>query len=458
MVASEARPFAKVGGLGEVVPPLAAALSRLGLEVIVYLPAYRLAGDYPTICSGVTGTVLNGVKHRFIVSPRHFDRPGIYGDDGGVYPDNPERFIHFARAALDAMEAETIRPDILHLHDWETSLIPPTLATRLADRPAWRGVKSVLTIHNLAYQGQIPAELFPTLGLPDRLMTREGLEYWGGVNLLKGGILFADAVTTVSGSYALEIATPAFGEGLEGVIRDRGDVVGIENGIDGEYWNPSRDPLLPVLYSAEDPGGKAVCKAIAAGALGLDPELPLAAFVGRLVGQKGVDLLIDAVLAIPPNELAVAVLGSGEGGSVAKLTALAAERPASFAFVQGLNEPMAHQLYAAADLFLMPSRFEPCGLSQMIALKYGAIPVVSPVGGLKDTVQAIDEASGAGTGIFLDTITAEGLTRTIRRGLAILRDPALRERVVHRGMSRSFSWDRPARAYLDLYRSLVEKP
>jgi starch synthase len=478
MLAAEAFPYAKTGGLADVLAGLPAALAALGVEVTVVLPGYRSALRAAGAVERL-GRVRAPVSSRlvpadivrvpgarvptlFVVAPRYFDRDGLYGESGTDYPDNAERFTFFCRAALEWLRGLGAPPDVLHCHDWQTALAPAFLRAGATLYPELRRLRLVQTIHNLAYQGRFWAADWHLLNLDARYFTSDWLEFWGDIDFLKAGLVFADAITTVSPRYAREIQTPELGEGLDGVLRARaGRLRGILNGIDYEAWNPARDPALPAAYDADDLSGKARCKAELQVALGLpiDGDIALAGIVSRFAWQKGIDVLLDA---LPPilqdSPVQLAVLGSGDAVLETRLHDLATRFPDRVALRTGMDEPLAHRLIAGADLFLMPSRYEPCGLSQMYSLRYGTVPVVHATGGLADTVAEFDPGTGDGTGFRFVPCTPEEMRHAVRRALEVRRDRAAWERLQRNGMAERFSWERAARGYRHVYSALMTAP
>jgi starch synthase len=475
-VASEGLPFSKTGGLGDVVGALPAAQAALGHEVTVVLPAHRpfTAGAPAARPTGRSLSVWLGpadfAEHRFDVlearvgavrvllleNPEFFERGGIYSDaDGNAWEDNWLRFAAFARAAL--LVAAEEGAEVVHCHDWQAALVPVYRAAGVQAGLRYP-FRTVLTIHNMAYQGNSPAAVWPALGLPDGWFTPEGLELNGGVSYLKGGILFADALTTVSPTYAREILAPEQGHGLDGVLRGRRErLTGILNGVDYTEWDPARDRFIARPYSARDLTGKAACKTALQEAFGLarEPRRPLAGIVSRLVGQKGWDILLEALPPLVERGLQVAALGSGEARFEEGLRELVARYPGRVAARIGFDRALAHQIEAGADLFLMPSRYEPCGLNQMYSLRYGTLPVVRATGGLADTViDASDPLDG--TGFVFGPYTAEALIDAVLRALAIYDSPH-GEALQRRAMAQDFSWERAARRYAALYGALAEE-
>ncbi len=478
MLASEAFPYAKTGGLADVVAALPEALGAVGVEVTVILPGYRTARAAAGAVERL-GRVRAPVSSRLepadvlrvggarvpillLDAPRYFDREGLYGAGGVDYPDNAERFVFFCRAALEWLRALGSPPDILHCHDWQTALAPAFLRATAMLYPELRPVRVVQTIHNLAYQGRFWAADWHLLNLDARYFSSDWLEFWGDINFLKAGLVFADVLTTVSPRYAREIQTPDFGEGLEGVLRARGGRLrGIVNGIDYRVWDPARDPTLAVRYAVGDWAGKARCKRALQAALGLelDADVALVGIVSRLARQKGVDVARDALPAfLERSAVQFVVLGGGDPDLERALHDLASRFPGRMAVRTGMDEPLAHRIVAGADLFLMPSRWEPCGLSQLYSLRYGTVPVVHATGGLDDTVTEFDPATGAGTGLTFSPDTPAALSAALERALAVRRTPAAWAQLRENGMRQDFSWDRSARLYRATYEALLAAP
>jgi starch synthase len=478
MLASEASPYAKTGGLADVLAALPEALTALGVEVTVIIPGYRdalrTAGAVERL-GRVRAPVASRLEPANVVrvsgarvptlmldAPRYFDRDGLYGSGGGDYGDNAERFAFFCRAGLEWLRTLGAPPDILHCHDWHAALAPAMLRATAALYPELRRMRLVQTIHNLAYQGRFPASAWHLLNLDARYFTREALEFYGEINFLKAGLVFADTLTTVSSRYAREIQTPELGEGLDGVLRARaGRLRGILNGIDYRVWNPAIDAALPARYDVGDLDGKARCKSDLQQALGFraDIEAPLLAIVSRFAWQKGIDVALDALPAVLETSTAqVVVLGSGDPHLEYRAHLLVEGFPGRVAARTGMDESLAHRIVAGADLFLMPSRFEPCGLSQLQSLRYGTVPVVHATGGLDDTVVQFDAATGDGTGIKFAPDTPAALGDAIRRALEIRREPAAWMRLRENAMRQDFSWDRSARAYRNAYGALLAAP
>ncbi len=475
MLASEVYPYAKTGGLADVLAALPRALAGAGVEVTVCAPGYRTAlraaggpppgmrlhapvgsrmepADVVRVPGAPVPTVL-------LRADRYFDRDGLYGEGGRDWPDNAERFAFFCRAALEWLRAAAEPPDVLHVHEWQSALAPAFLRGTAELYPELARVRTVLTLHNLAYQGRFPADQWHLLNLDARYFVPEFLEFHGEINYLKAGIVLADALTTVSPRYAAEIQTPAFGEGLDGVLRARRAALrGILNGIDDGVWNPATDPHLPARYDAHDLAGKARCKQALQAELGLavrdDP--PLLGVVSRLAEQKGLDLLAATLPgALEPLDAQLAVLGSGDERYEHSVRGLAARFPGRVGVRIGFDEGLAHRIEAGADVFLMPSRFEPCGLNQLYSLRYGTVPIVHATGGLDDSVAEFDPATGAGTGFKFTPYTPAAFLAALERALRTRRDSALWARLIANGMAQDFSWSRAAAAYRAVYETLV---
>lgn len=471
--ASECFPLAKTGGLGDVVAALPVAQGRLGADARVCLPAYRgtlqqlldgsrrgggleINGLRFDLVDGIHGT--SGLRLVLLDCPALFDRPGDpYHDAGGIpWPDNAWRFGCFSEAVARLAQGwGGWRPDIVHLHDWQAGLAAPRIAGLGARRPL-----IVFTVHNLAYQGVFGREEYRALHLPPVWWHLDGLEFWGGFSFIKGGLNYSDAITTVSPTYAREILQPASGHGLDGVLRHRSQrLCGILNGIDPDAWNPVTDPHLDRHYSERSvTAGKKANKRGLLAELGLaGDDVPLLIYIGRFAEQKGADLLLEAAGELMKLPLQMAVLGSGDRELEKRFASWAAEMSARVSVSLRHDERLAHRLTAAADLQLMPSRFEPCGLNQMYAQRYGTIPVVHRTGGLADTVvdaTAATLADGTATGVHFEHADAGGVIYGVRRALALLGEAKVRRALQRAGMSRDFSWAHSAQTYLDLYQSL----
>jgi starch synthase len=414
----------------------------------------RVRGEATTAWVKVEGrltTVL--VEHeRFFGSRR-----GLYTEHGHEYGDNAERFAWFCRAALAVPAAFGHRPSVVHLNDWHTGLAAWLLRREHAEDAALRGARTVFTIHNLAYQGSFDKELMPALGLPWELFRADAIEFHDRINFMKAGLVFSDAITTVSPTYAHEITTPEGGEGLDGLLRARrGALTGILNGLDAEAWDPARDPHLPAHFDAGRLGGKQACRRALQEELGLPQrtDVPVVGLVGRLAEQKGVDLVLAALPELLRRNLQLVLLGSGRRDWEAAFAEAARHHPGRLAVRIGFDEGLAHRIEAGSDIFLMPSRFEPCGLNQLYSLRYGTVPVVRRVGGLADTVEDFDGWK-RGTGFVFDAYDAGAMLVALRRAKELFRDKRAWHAMMRRGMGIDFSWARSAERYRALYRGLV---
>jgi starch synthase len=470
MASSEVSPHATTGGLGEVVASLPRALAALGHEVSVFMPLYRCAGgdraelllqdsmefnDRETtfevrLLDDSQGWRLYGVR-----KDEYFDRGHLYGNGDRDYEDNAERFIFFCHAVQRSIQKLELAPDVVHVHDWQAGLLPALLANGPAPRPF-----SLLTIHNLAFQGVYPAARFGLTGLPRRFFSLHGFEFFGQVNLLKGGIVHTDSVNTVSPTYAKEIQTTAFGCGIEGVLAGRpGGVQGILNGIDPARWNPARDAQISETFDVADPSGKTACKLALAREVGLRlgrTSIPLFAMVSRLTVQKGFDVLLDALSEIVEAGAHVVILGSGSAEYEAALRAAATHHKGAVAVRLGFDEGLARRIFAGSDFFLMPSFFEPCGLSHMQAMRYGSIPVVRATGGLEDSVIGRGDAGGQPNGIKFKGTGPKALLKAVSEAMRVFHQPHQLAGMREAAMRADFSWSKSAREYEKLYASLTK--
>jgi starch synthase len=474
----EVVPYAKTGGLADVAGALPAALKRLGVDVRICLPHYRMvrnggfasrpllkALEAPVGDDVLPACVLglqteDGVPVYMIDREDMYDRPSLYGNASGDYYDNIERFSFFAHASLRLAEALAFRPHVIHCHDWQTGLVPALLRGPYQRSPMLHDVPAVFTVHNLGYQGLFPVEKLPVTGLaPEEFFHPEGLEYWGKISLLKAGVVYADAITTVSPTYAKEIQTPEFGLGMEGILSHRRSRLhGILNGVDYRVWDPATDKHLPENYFPGKMAGKERCKAALIQELGLDSSLENGLLLGmttRLTAQKGLDLMepiLDDLLAL---NVGLVVLGAGEDRYQSALQDAATRNPGKVGLRIGFDEPLAHRIMAGVDVFLIPSRYEPCGLTQMYGLKYGTVPLVRATGGLEDTIVNYDPRTGLGNGFKFGPYDPGTLLTTIRQAVGLYREPRQWRPLVINGMKADFSWDRSADAYVALYRSVL---
>jgi starch synthase len=475
MIGSEAVPFAKTGGLADVLGALPVALARLGLDVTLALPRYRgvapgrLVERFPVSIGGYTREVqfhetplAAGARAVLVDCPDLFEREALYGVENTEYPDNARRFAMLVRAALE-LAGRRGKPSVVHAHDWQAALAPVYLSTLYASHPVLAGTPSVFTIHNLAYQGLCERDWLPRLDLPQDLYTIEGLEYWGRVSLLKGGINTADAITTVSPRYAREIQTPELGFGFDGVLRRRAaDLVGILNGIDTDEWDPWRDPYVPMPFDAEDLDGKAAAKREVLVRYGLPVDQavmkrPLIGMISRMVDQKGFDLIALVADDLLTLDATWTVLGTGEARYQDLWTSIALRQPDRVGVRIGFDEALAHLIEAGADIFLMPSRFEPCGLNQMYSLRYGTVPVVHGVGGLADTVRDHAPGDARSTGFVFREYTGLAMLAALRRALRLFEDRPRWRALLVAGMCQDNSWDRSAQEYVKLYERVIRR-
>jgi starch synthase len=480
MVTPECVPLAKAGGLADVVPALARALRERGCDTRIVMPLYagvdrgkhgvRSSGSAcihlgagSELWVGVEEAVVDGVPVWLIDHQECYARTGIYGEPGrGEYGDNVRRFALLSMAALQLCKDRGFIPEVMHLHDWPAALGAVFLKTWDRVGSPLSRTASVLTIHNIGFQGKFPADAFPLLGVSGELLTSDVFEDFGWLNLLKAGIRFADGTTTVSPTHMGEILTPEGGHGLSPYLARRGDdLAGILNGVDDTLWDPARDPAIAARYTASDLSGKAICKADLQRRLGLDlrRDLPLFGMVTRLALQKGIALLQEALpAALEALPIQLVLLGSGEPEYEAFFRALAARFPGRVAAAIGWSEELAHQIEAGSDFFLMPSLYEPCGLNQIYSLKYGTIPVVRGTGGLADTVRSYDPASGEGTGFVFHEPSGRALQDLLRLVVETWsKSPARIERLRRRGMAEDFSWGPAAERYLEAYARAIAR-
>ena len=464
---SEMDPLARTGGLGDVLEALPAALAAQGHEVSVVLPCYRGlrerardTGVKVTVQVGAQRqtaeiwecTAPNGVQVFLVRRDEYFDRDGLYGEAGRDFADNAERFIWFSKVVVELARRIVPPPEIIHAHDWQTALVPVLVRERRLP------FKTVLTIHNLAYQGSFWGPDFGLTNLPGEYFTATGVEFYGRLNLLKGGILFADAITTVSERYAREIQTPEQGSGLDAVICEHAaKLTGILNGADYAVWNPAMDKLLPARFSADDLAGKKVCREALLRECGLlpAPRGPVLAIVSRLAQQKGIDLLLPLLDRLLADDVRLVILGEGEPAYERELFVASKRHVGRFAFRQSMDETLAHLIYAGADGFLVPSHFEPCGLGAMYALKYGTIPIARATGGLYETIQDYDPTTETGHGLVFFDETPEALWDAIIRMKRHFADPLRWQALMRRAMRCDFSWAKAVPGYEAVYAKVL---
>lgn len=469
-VASECVPFSKTGGLADVVGALPRALAAAGHQVSVYLPRYKQTklsdpqtvvrsitvpfDDQYRFCSVVTGGNQGGIRFYFIDYPPFFDREALYGTKDGDYPDNAERFALFSRAVLEASKILGV-PHVFHCHDWQSALVPVMLKTLYAEDPAFRDVGTVFTIHNMGYQGLFPPEILPLLMLPWDLFTISKMEFFGQVNFLKGALVLSDFITTVSKKYSQEIQTIEYGFGLEGVLRGRSATVsGILNGVDYDEWSPQTDKYTAARYSPADLSGKAKCKQDLLAAFGMqnaDLKLPAIGIVSRFAAQKGFDLISQIMDRLAREDMIMVALGAGDKPYEEMFLRLHRQFPQKIAVKVAYDNAIAHKIEAGSDLFLMPSRYEPCGLNQIYSLKYGTVPIVRATGGLDDTIEPWDARTGKGTGFKFTEYSGESLLLTVKQALHAFRDRSSWQQLMRNGMNRDFSWDASAKEYVRIY-------
>jgi len=479
MVTPEATPFAQTGGLGEVLSALPAELAGLGVDVDVLMPKYRgidpnhfqieklkttveLTLNAQQLSASVWSFDDNrGVRYLFLEADNYYDRDYLYGTPEGDYEDNAERFVFLTRAAIEWALLTGNRYDVFHSHDWQAALTPVYLRTLYAGEIKVNESASVMTIHNLGYQGIFWHLDMPLVGVGWEFFTPSHMEFHGKLNFLKSGIVFAEKVNTVSPGYRNEILTPAFGFGLEGILQEKGDdLVGILNGVDYTVWNPELDSLIAARYSAEDLAGKAVCKSQLQRIAHLPErtDVPIIAMVSRLSSQKGIDILAGAFHDLMQKDLQVVLLGTGEARYQNIFKDLGAQYPNETGIFLSYDYELAHKMFAGADILLVPSRYEPCGLNQLYALRYGTVPIVRATGGLIDTVEECSLKADAGTGFVFFQEDPASLEQTILRAVDIYKNnPEAWRRLMIRGMAKDFSWKRSAQEYLTLYESAIAK-
>jgi starch synthase len=464
-VTSEAVPFAKTGGLADVSGALPKALKSLGHEPMVFMPRYRgmkgemekiadttiIMGDEERECTIFRGEAYN-IPFYFIWNEHYFDREGLYQEEGIDYPDNWARFAFFSKATIETIKLLDLRPDILHCNDWQTGLVPAYIA--LSEDPYFSNTATVFTIHNLAYQGIFPKEVLPKIGIGWEAFNMDGLEFYGNVNFLKAGLVYSDVINTVSETYSKEIQLPEFGYGLDGVLRWRSDsLYGILNGIDYEEWDPRTDKVIFRNYGPEDLEGKEENKRMLQRELDLpERDVPVMGMVSRLAEQKGLDLMEEVMDELMKWDVQLVILGTGTPYYHKLLLDMKGSYPHKISVNLRYDPILANKIYAGSDMFLMPSKYEPCGLGQMIALRYGTIPIVHKTGGLADTIQDYDPQLEIGNGFSFDRYTPVSFLGALARAMFTYLDRDRWKRMVKRGMEREdFSWGRSAAKYEELY-------
>jgi starch synthase len=456
--ASEVVPFAKTGGLADVAGALSLSLEKENQDVIIIMPRYKEISEkkfgLKRINHDISYSVIgSNIKVYFIESEKYFSREGLYQDKNTDYDDNLERFAYYCRRSLHLLKEVNFKPDVIHAHDWQASLIPVYLKTVYSNDRFYKNTSTVLTLHNIGYQGIFSKEEFLKLGLDWNLFDVEGLEFYGKINLLKGGIVFADLINTVSPTYSKEIMTQEFGFGLEGVLNKRASSIsGILNGLDYGIWDPGNDKFISAKFSLSNLSGKAENKKDLKRLCNLPgfKDAPLVGIVSRLAQQKGLDILLDSIEEICKMGIQVVILGKGDLKYHRLLKGVADKYPKAISLNLKFDDPLAHRIYAGSDIFLMPSRYEPCGLGQMIALRYGTIPVVFKTGGLADTVNPTN-------GFVFNSYTKVDLIKTMKKASAAYLDKKKWDVLVSRGMKSDFSWEESAKRYLKLYEKTRNK-
>ncbi|MEK6647018.1 MAG: glycogen synthase GlgA [Candidatus Firestonebacteria bacterium] len=480
LVSSEVVPFSKTGGLADVAGALPKALFSLGLaDVRVITPKYKTVDEdkfglkeigkisVPISDKIETGKVKFsvfpkvGVPVYFIENDKYYMRDELYRTKNGDYPDNAERFIFFSRGVLEAMKLIDWVPDVIHCNDWQTGLIPAYLKTIYKDDKFYKKTATVFTIHNLAYQGLYSKEMYSLTGLPEELFSPSGIEFWGSMNLMKSGLVYSDVISTVSETYAQEIqTTDEFGRGLEGVLRDKkNDLYGIVNGIDYEEWSPETDEYIAINYDLVNIRKKKRNKdaLLSINELPVLKDFPLIGLISRLDDQKGFDILSEVMDELMDMDIQFVLLGTGDKKYHELFEGLESKYPEKLSVNLVFNNKIAHQIYAGSDIFLMPSKFEPCGLGQLISFRYGTVPVVRATGGLADTVEDFDLKSGKGTGFVFKEYSSGALLATLKRAIDIYHNRKAWAKLVISAMTADFSWENSAKKYIDLYEKALEK-
>jgi starch synthase len=474
---SEVAPFAKTGGLADVAGALPKALKALGHDIRVVLPKYRMvdtakyglrrvlpklpvpiAGTFET--AAVWEAAIASVPTYFIEQDEYYDREGLYQVAGRDHPDNAERFAFFSRALLELTRALDFPPTVYHCNDWQTGLVPTYLRTTYQGDPEFRAGGVLFTVHNMGYHGLFRPATLAIANLGPELFTPFGVEFYGKVNFLKAGLVYSDLINTVSRRYSQEIQTEEFGHGLEGVLRARAkDVHGILNGIDYDEWHPGRDQFIASRFSTDDLRGKAACKADLQRLFGLPerPDVPLLAVISRLAEQKGMDLIAESLDSILGLDAQFVLLGTGEPALHQAFEAAKARHPSRVGLELGFDVVLSHKIEAGADMFLMPSRYEPCGLNQMYSLAYGTIPIVRATGGLDDTIQPFEPATNVGNGFKFAEASSDALLLTVRQAVALYRQRAPWLRLIENAMDCDFSWGRSAKEYEALYEEIARR-
>ena len=478
-VSPEAVPFATTGGLADVAGSLPGALKHLGTDIRIILPLYRMVSQskiklkpiiddlkVPLGGENLTARVweakgIGKVPVYFLERDDLFDRPNLYGNAQGDYYDNLERFSFYCHGALRIAEKLSFAPDLIHCNDWQSGLVPALVTGPYVKNSVVGKAKTIFTIHNLGYQGIFPAKKLWITGLPrDNFFRMDGLEFWGNISLLKAGIVYSHAITTVSPTYARQIQVNGYGMGMEGILHHRkSSLHGILNGVDYKVWNPATDNHLPSKYSLRKKAGKSLCKESLLKEMNLNQSLnqkPLLGMISRLDSQKGVDLLVKIMNDILSLDVGLVILGAGNSSMQRALSRVAEHNPGRMGITIGFDETLAHRIMAGTDMFLIPSRYEPCGLTQMYALKYGTIPIVRATGGLEDTITPFNPQTGRGNGFTFKDYKPKAFFSSILNAVDLYHNPASWKKLQNNAMKEDFSWDRSARSYLDLYHATLK--
>ncbi len=475
---SEVQPYAKSGGLADVSSALPGALRRLGHDIRIFLPKYKsvestkqpirplgLEINVPVGINKIRATLSEGkldnqVPIYFLDHSHYYNRDSYYGESGYDYSDNAERFIFFCRGILESCKSLGFRPDIIHCSDWQTGLIPAYIKVLYNSDPFFKNTKTIFSIHNLGYQGNFHDSVLPLAHLPWTLYNQEGVEFYGEFSFLKTGLVFSDSITTVSPTYSKEIQTPEHGFRMDGVLRHRqADLHGILNGVEYEIWDPEIDSHIPKNYSISFPTGKKECKSALLKKLNLNPDLkkPLFCMITRLSSQKGIKLIVEILPWLLKQKANFVMLGSGEQDFENFFSDKSQEYPNNVSCTLGFNEKLAHEILAGSDFLFMPSLYEPCGLTQMYALRYGTVPIVRAVGGLKDTIKPFDYQSGEGTGFLFHSFELKYLIQAVQLALFSYKDRGLWRQLVKNGMSQDNSWTHSAKLYESLYNDILNQ-
>ena len=471
LVSAEVHPFAKTGGLADISGALPVALKKLGHDIRVIMPKYPCtskAGQkiqalqmelnipgFQKKGSLFKSELAGGVPLYLVQHDGYFKREHLYGEPGSDYPDSVERFSFFSQAALEAVKSLDFKPDIIHCNDWHTGLIPVYLKSLYRNDAWFSKTKTLFSIHNLGYQGNFPRSQLKTTGLDESLFHQEGLEFYGQFSFLKGGLMFADVLSTVSPAYSREIQTPELGFGMDGILRKRSDrLYGILNGIDDTTWNPKTDPLIPANYGPKSLSSKKQCREdlMQMFSLKLNKGTPILCMITRLLEQKGIDFIVEARAALDKQDLSLVVLGTGVTKYESFFKQWSRERPDRIATELKFDEALGHRILAGSDMILMPSHYEPCGLTQMYAMKYGTVPIVRAVGGLKNSVQEFNAKTGKGTGFKFKTPQAKFFLKSLEKALSCYHQTKTWKKLMLNGMAKNHSWENSAKQYSRLYR------